>query len=181
MFDSICQFFSTSRSPVPRLAQTALRILDPDHKMSNHRNTNEDNDFAYKTGNYPPTDDTTSEGGYSAPSPFSPHAQRHASPSTAPSTSPHDPSVSRGLIDQSLDGSPLDRSLQDAKQGTDPRAREQYAHDARRDFARAPVSPSAPAGAGAGSEAVNQAAREAALQLAAGYGAADLRGRHPSE
>ncbi|OJT05824.1 hypothetical protein TRAPUB_3319 [Trametes pubescens] len=94
-----------------------------------------DQDFSYKTGNYPPANDTTSSGGYGSADTFSPHSQRHADPVCAPTpTSPSD----TGLIDQSPDGGPLGRELQDAKQGTDPRTREAFAHEARRDFAPGP-------------------------------------------
>ena len=70
----------------------------------------------------------TSEGGYGAPDTFSPSNQRHADTTSSSASSD-------GLIDQSLDGGPLGRELQDAKQGADPRTREQFAHEARRDFA----------------------------------------------
>ena len=39
-----------------------------------------------------------------------------------------------GLIDQSLDGGPIGREIQDAKQGSDAHTRAQFAHEARRDF-----------------------------------------------
>ena len=44
-----------------------------------------------------------------------------------------------GLISQSLDGGPLEREVRDAKQGADVRAREAFAHEAERDFAKAPA------------------------------------------
>ncbi|KAI9001514.1 hypothetical protein BD414DRAFT_512040 [Trametes punicea] len=94
--------------------------------MSNYASERQaDKDFTYQTSNYPPEGDTTSEGGYGDPNVFSPRSQRRADPNAAET----------GLIDQSPDGGPLARELQDAKQGTDSRAREQFAHAARRDFA----------------------------------------------
>ncbi|KAI0750317.1 hypothetical protein C8Q80DRAFT_1253839 [Daedaleopsis nitida] len=94
--------------------------------MSNTAN----NDFNYQNRNYPPENDTTSEGGYGAPTnTFSAQNQRRAdSDSQQFSPSNH------GLLDQSLDGGPLNREIQDAKQGSDGRTRAQFAHEARRDF-----------------------------------------------
>ncbi|TBU27548.1 hypothetical protein BD311DRAFT_665104 [Dichomitus squalens] len=80
----------------------------------------------YSTANYPPENDTTSEGGYGSSGTFSPASQRRADPSR--------PSNDTGLITQSLDGGPLASELQDAKQGTDPRTRAAFDHDAKRDF-----------------------------------------------
>ncbi|KAI0648625.1 hypothetical protein C8Q79DRAFT_1007216 [Trametes meyenii] len=115
-------------------------------------------DLAYQTGNYPPANDTTSEGGYgSSSNTFSPQSQRHADPST-------------GLIDQSLDGGPLGRELQDAKQGGDMRAREQFAHEVRRDFAPSSVSVSTQESHGLNPYGRNpDSLGEAGEQLAAGY------------
>ena len=81
----------------------------------------------------PITPPATSEGAYNAGAP---------NPTIPPSTQPHpnkapfepDPGPSGGLIDQSPDGGPLSSELQDAQQGSDPRAREAFAHAARRDF-----------------------------------------------
>ena len=107
----------------------------------------------YETCNYPPEGDSesllpsyhplpppgprltappaASEGAYSAPNTIIPHStQPH--PNKAPSEP--DPGLSGGLIDQSPDGGPLSSSLQDAQQGSDPRAREAFAHAAQRDF-----------------------------------------------
>ncbi|KAH8119215.1 hypothetical protein DFH11DRAFT_1540069 [Phellopilus nigrolimitatus] len=63
-------------------------------------------------GNYPPPDDTTSEGGYGGQS-FAPVAQR-------------------GLIDQTTDGQPLGNELQDAVQGTDEPSQRQYKAEQKR-------------------------------------------------
>ncbi|KAI0667986.1 hypothetical protein C8Q78DRAFT_1081847 [Trametes maxima] len=127
--------------------------------MSNYGSERQaDSDLNYQTGNYPPANDTTSEGGYgSSSNTFSPQSQRHADPSA-------------GLIDQSLDGGPLGRELQDAKQGADAGTREQFAHEARRDFAPASASASAQ-----GSQGLNPYGRnpdsleEAGQRLPAGY------------
>ncbi|EIW58052.1 uncharacterized protein TRAVEDRAFT_21468 [Trametes versicolor FP-101664 SS1] len=128
--------------------------------MSNYASERQaDQDFSYKTGNYPPPNDTTSSGGYGSADTFAPHSQRHADPTPASSNS-------NGLIDQSLDGGPVGRELQDAKQGADPRAREAFAHEARRDFA--------PGSQGQYGESV-QSREEAGEKLATGY--ADQRGR----
>ncbi|RDX41834.1 hypothetical protein OH76DRAFT_1411747 [Lentinus brumalis] len=95
----------------------------------------------YATGNFPTQGDSThittrtrricspaftatSEGGYGSANPFSPQNQRHADPQPP----------KNGLVDQSLDGGALGSELQDAKQGTDQRSREQFTHEARRDF-----------------------------------------------
>ncbi|RPD69731.1 hypothetical protein L226DRAFT_539557, partial [Lentinus tigrinus ALCF2SS1-7] len=78
----------------------------------------------YVTGNYPTQDDTTSEGGYGSANVFSPQNQRHANTQFS----------NNGLVDQSVDGGSLRSSVQDAKQGADQRTREQFAHEARRDF-----------------------------------------------
>ncbi|KAI0350417.1 hypothetical protein OH77DRAFT_1507000 [Trametes cingulata] len=97
--------------------------------MSNYGSERQaDRDFTFQTGNYPPENDTTSEGGYGSPDTFSPRSQRRADPFETQA-------AQAGLVDQSVDGGPLARELQDAKQGADPRAREQFAHEARRDFA----------------------------------------------
>ncbi|KAI0636342.1 hypothetical protein C8Q77DRAFT_1216730 [Trametes polyzona] len=129
--------------------------------MSNYASDRQaDKDFTYQTGNYPPVNDTTSEGGYGSSNTFSPQAQRHADTQQQP--------PANGLIDQSLDGGPLARELQDATQGADTRTREQFAHEARRDF-------------GQGSEGLNPYGRnpdsvqEAGERLAGAY--ADQRGR----
>ncbi|KAI0688692.1 hypothetical protein C8T65DRAFT_674082 [Cerioporus squamosus] len=66
----------------------------------------------------------TSEGGYGSANTFSPQNQRHADTQSSPT----------GLVDQSVDGGPLRSELQDAKQGADQRSREQFSHEARRDF-----------------------------------------------
>ncbi|KAI0761573.1 hypothetical protein BD413DRAFT_616949 [Trametes elegans] len=134
---------------------------------------NESNDFDYRTKNYPPPDDTTSEGGYGAPNVFSPQSQRRADPAQSPHSAQSSQGPSMGLIDQSLDGGPLGRELQDAKQGADPRTREQYAHEARRDFASSNPT--------TGAQGLNpygrnpDSTREAGERLAASY--ADQRGR----
>lgn len=106
----------------------------------------------------PHTHPATSSGGYGSADTFAPHSQRHADPSPTSSDT--------GLIDQSLDGGPVGRELQDAKQGADPRAREAFAHEARRDFA--------PGSQGQYGESA-ESRGEAGEKLAAGY--ADQRGR----
>ncbi|CDO74536.1 hypothetical protein BN946_scf184641.g2 [Trametes cinnabarina] len=128
--------------------------------MSNCANDRQaDRDFTYQTSNYPPEGDTTSEGGYGSANVFSPQSQRRADPNQA------------GLIDQSPDGGPLASELQDAKQGADTRTREQYAHEARRDFA-----PGAEGAQGLNPYGRNpNSAEEAGERLAASY--ADQRGR----
>ncbi|KAI9069909.1 hypothetical protein FKP32DRAFT_1670984 [Trametes sanguinea] len=129
--------------------------------MSNYANERQaDKDFNYQTSNYPPEGDTTAEGGYGSPTNvFSPISQRRADPTQT------------GLIDQFPDGGPLASELQDAKQGADPRTREQFAHEARRDFAPGTE----------GSQGLNpygrnpDSAGEARERLAGSY--ADQRGR----
>ncbi|PIL28398.1 hypothetical protein GSI_09549 [Ganoderma sinense ZZ0214-1] len=99
----------------------------------------------YETRSYPPEGDTTSEGPSSAPAPnpFSrgSHNQRYANKAqqTDPSPSPS-PAPGPSLIAQSPDGGPLSAAeLEDAQWGGDTRAREDFAHAARRDFdARSP-------------------------------------------
>ena len=79
----------------------------------------------------------TSEGGYGAPNAFSAQNQRRADvaqQSQSQSDSEQFSPSNHGLIDQSLDGGPLNREIQDAKQGSDGRTRAQFAHEARRDF-----------------------------------------------
>lgn len=104
------------------------------------------------------TSTATSSGGYGSADTFAPHSQRHADPTPTSSDT--------GLIDQSLDGGPVGRELQDAKQGADPRAREAFAHEARRDFA--------PGSQGQYAESA-ETRGEAGEKLAAGY--ADQPGR----
>lgn len=113
-------------------------------------------DFNYQNRNYPPENDSTSyhpflslrdtsshggtaatsEGGYSASNTFSTQNQRRADPqsgSQSQTQQQFSPS-NTGLIDQSLNGGPIGREVQDAKQGTDERTRTQFSHEARRDF-----------------------------------------------
>ncbi|KAM5544915.1 hypothetical protein V8D89_001813 [Ganoderma adspersum] len=99
----------------------------------------------YETRNYPPEGDTTSEGGSGAANvnafSKSPPTQRRAdkevqAQQTKPTPSNPNPGPGPSLIDQSPDGGPLASELQDAQQGSDPRAREAFAHAARRDFDR---------------------------------------------
>ncbi|KAH9895289.1 hypothetical protein C8Q73DRAFT_790451 [Cubamyces lactineus] len=144
--------------------------------MSNSNHANEqqaERDLTYQTSNYPGPDDTTSQGGYGSPDVFAPQSQRRAdffqSHPQYQSQSQRG-SSDAGLIDQSVDGGPLARELQDAAQGADRGAREQYAHEATRDFA-----PSA------GAQGLNPYGRnpdstqEVGERLAASY--ADQRGR----
>ncbi|KAI0327060.1 hypothetical protein GY45DRAFT_1373461 [Cubamyces sp. BRFM 1775] len=156
--------------------------------MSNYANERQaERDLTYQTSNYPSANDTTSEGGYGSPEVFTPQSQRRADffqshpqyqsqrPSSQPDSSSNS-SDAAGLIDQSVDGGPLARELQDAAQGADRGTREQYAHEAKRDFA-----PSAASGARTGAQGLNPYGRnpdstqEAGERLAAGY--ADQRGR----
>ncbi|KAI0365525.1 hypothetical protein BV20DRAFT_1046693 [Pilatotrama ljubarskyi] len=142
--------------------------------MSNYASDRQaDRDFAFQTGNYPPENDTTSEGGYGSPDTFSPRSQRRADPFETQAQQ-------TGLVDQSVDGGPLAPEIQDAKQGADPRAREQFAHEARRDFAHPSQAQSRKPGL-EGARGLNPYDRnpdtldEAREMLASSY--ADQRGR----
>ncbi|KAI0656376.1 hypothetical protein C8Q70DRAFT_1056617 [Cubamyces menziesii] len=148
--------------------------------MSDYSNESQaERDLTYQTSNYPSATDTTSEGGYGSPDVFTAQSQRRGadflqSHPQYQSQRQQSSQSDAGLIDQSVDGGPLARELQDAAQGADPRTREQYAYEAQRDFA-----PSSTAGSGA--QGLNPYGRnpdstqEAGDKLAAGY--ADQRGR----
>ncbi|OAX34281.1 hypothetical protein K503DRAFT_747646 [Rhizopogon vinicolor AM-OR11-026] len=80
------------------------------------------------TGNYPPSGDTTSSGGYGSADSFSPAAQRGSllplmDETSAPRGGP------KTAISQSTTGTDLTSELEDAKQGTDePSRREMHEH-----------------------------------------------------
>ncbi|KZT65889.1 hypothetical protein DAEQUDRAFT_730932 [Daedalea quercina L-15889] len=84
---------------------------------------------AYQTGNYPPPGDSTSSGGYGSANAFSDPAQRGRQDLVNNQSE-------TGLVDQSLNGGPIGREIEDAKQGRDEASRRQFAHEAARDFDR---------------------------------------------
>ncbi|KAI0076032.1 hypothetical protein K474DRAFT_1623706 [Panus rudis PR-1116 ss-1] len=125
-------------------------------------------DDAYSTRNYPPSNDSTSSGGYgSATDSYSSPAQRGRLDLAIGDKGPN-------LIDQSVSGGPLRNEIQDAKQGQDESSRDEFAHEARRDFGRE-------ANPRAGGEALNPYGRnpdnkeEAENMLASRH--SDARGR----
>ncbi|KAL1742061.1 hypothetical protein HDZ31DRAFT_84406 [Schizophyllum fasciatum] len=71
------------------------------------RDAQTERDLTYKYGNYPPPNDTTQSGGYSADERV---WERDGQKGRLPQN---------GLIEQSVDGGDLKHELQDAKQGTD--------------------------------------------------------------
>ncbi|KAH8108014.1 hypothetical protein BXZ70DRAFT_903410 [Cristinia sonorae] len=84
-----------------------------------------DDNFNYKTGNYPPENDSTSSGGYGSPTNiWSDRAQRGRAEDTS----------NNGLIDQSTNGSSLSGKVEDAKQGQDEWTRRDFDHESKRDF-----------------------------------------------
>lgn len=109
-------------------------------------------DSTYTTGNYPPPDDTTSSGGYSSQDTWSNAAQRGS------------------LVDQSVNGGPIGQELQDAKQGEDTAARQDFRHEAERDFDRQGAQGLNPYGRNVDSR------KEAEEMLASRY--RDARGKH---
>ncbi|KAI0090192.1 hypothetical protein BDY19DRAFT_938953 [Irpex rosettiformis] len=78
----------------------------------------------YQTANYPSNGDSTASGGYGAAPEraWSTQAQRGSDVSTPT------------LIDQSPTGGPISKEIHDAVQGKDASAREQFAHEKKRDF-----------------------------------------------
>ncbi|GJE85596.1 hypothetical protein PsYK624_016750 [Phanerochaete sordida] len=81
-------------------------------------------DATYETSNYPPSNDSTSSGGYgSSQNPYSDSKQRGRAEDS-----------SGGLIDQSVTGGPIGEEIEDAKQGKDASTREEFAREAKRDF-----------------------------------------------
>ncbi|TCD68280.1 hypothetical protein EIP91_011246 [Steccherinum ochraceum] len=91
--------------------------------------TTAEDDLNYKTGNYPPTDDSTASGGYSSSgNVWSDKAQRGRADierNDGPAT---------GLLGQSVNGISVMNELEDAKQGRDEGTRREFQHEARRDF-----------------------------------------------
>ncbi|KAF7789733.1 hypothetical protein EIP86_000679 [Pleurotus ostreatoroseus] len=81
------------------------------------------------TGSHNPGDDSTASGGYgSSKNVWSDKVQRGRAQDEPMNT------AGAGLIDQSTNGGPLGQEVQDAIQGKDAQTREEYAHEAERDF-----------------------------------------------
>ncbi|KAI0346204.1 hypothetical protein BDW22DRAFT_1425721 [Trametopsis cervina] len=76
----------------------------------------------YQTSNYPADGDSTASGGYGS------------TPENTWSSKAQRGSNEAGLIDQSVNGGLVGDEIQDAVQGQDASTREQFAHDAKRDF-----------------------------------------------